>query len=265
MSSQSTINLKKPPIYEVVCGLHFQQIEALDSLNQGIYWSLIREEFPQKRIKPPFFSGTSNLERVGLHGPRVRSWFTSEQRDILLQVQDDRFYVNWRRSDSHYPRFGNIDSEDGIINHLIEQYERFSAFCENELGVAPEVEQVELAKVNIIRRDTDWKTSDELAAILPVLEGVIPYLSESEPQALVRLLTASEPPVEVEIQTVTVRESVSDGEEKQRELQTNGVQVEFRAKDSVGEAGFESALIEINKHLNDCFLSVFPTAKSSFN
>ena len=43
--------LKKPPIVEVVCGIHFEPLE-LDGLVLGVYWDRRKEEFPTGSLQP---------------------------------------------------------------------------------------------------------------------------------------------------------------------------------------------------------------------
>lgn len=160
-------HLERPPIAEVVCGFAFSPIEALDAFEFGVYWDQRRDEFPDKQV------------RVGLADPNSlslssRAWLISpDDGEFLLQLQSDRFYVNWRRRKNRYPRFSDENQQrPGLRSIALREFEKFTDFCSQRptIGKQPQVNTIELTKIDMLRRRRDWSSLEDLAALLPITE-----------------------------------------------------------------------------------------------
>src|SRR4051812_36077079 len=107
----------RPPVNEVVVGVSFGQFK-LAQAHIGLFWSLIRDRYPELREVPPLPVIIERLENepTGTAGttiemvdmpPTRRSWFIGTDPQWLLQLQDDRLLHNWRRLTEKdvYPHF----------------------------------------------------------------------------------------------------------------------------------------------------------------
>jgi uncharacterized protein (TIGR04255 family) len=127
----------------------------------GMFWSSVSEDFPHLEEAPrlPHFIEPSKLSAdmqplsvvVG-QSPRLMLWAGSQ--DFVLQIQTDRFSLNWRKvtQDAEYPRFVMVSDQ---FEKYLSKFKRFIA----EIGVADlSYDQYELTYVNVI--DCDVSPSD---------------------------------------------------------------------------------------------------------
>lgn len=169
-------DFKKPPVIEVALSVQFERLVALSSLRMGLLWREFRSRFPREEQHPPL---DSVQERFGVpKGPtgmnvriemtRVppvpRSWFLNETGNRLLQIQPDRFGLNWRKAntDDAYPRF------ELLLDAFKSEWARFSTFVETEkIGeLAPS--QCEVTYVNHLEAGLGWNNFNELDKVLTV-------------------------------------------------------------------------------------------------
>jgi hypothetical protein len=86
------------------------------------YWPAIRDDFPHHDKQPPLPPIREEFARPPGQGlrfdllttpPVPRYWFMSADRTLLVQVQSDRYALNWRQtSDSdEYPRYRQLRPE----------------------------------------------------------------------------------------------------------------------------------------------------------
>ena len=90
----------------MLCGVDFVSIPGLNGPNIGRFWASLPAEFAQcdvlARPSPPLSIINTSVE------PRV--WLTEPTGIWLLQIQNDRMVLNWRRKgeSTEYPRYKNI-------------------------------------------------------------------------------------------------------------------------------------------------------------
>lgn len=107
-----------PPLNEVVFGVQFSQPKNYQQIYARDVWALYEKTFPlvfEHPPLPPAFETFGGLEEVEMsfglvQGPaHDRFWFVSENKEELIQFQNDRILHNWRKLDNNvYPRFENI-------------------------------------------------------------------------------------------------------------------------------------------------------------
>lgn len=183
----SPTRLKKPPIDEVVCGFVFEPL-PLSSLDFGVYWDQRRADFPQHELQPPVLDGSSI--RIGAVLD-ARVWLIGGNDELVLQLQHDRFYVNWRRRGDHYPRFSNYNGNIGLKQRALEEFAQFADFAEQRSGKRPAVVRLELTKIDILDCGIDYSDMRDLRALLPVTR-VFEEVSLSDPQQLQLRLSEAE-------------------------------------------------------------------------
>jgi uncharacterized protein (TIGR04255 family) len=158
--------LDRPPINEVICGFIFEPA-PVDVLDFGVYWERRRGDFPNKELHPALFDEGPIINFRG--GMLTRAWFVSELGDVLLQLQHDRFYMNWRARGTDYPRFSDRDGNRGLKSYAVEEWKRFLSFITERTG-APTVKllRIELAKVDVLERGKHWVDHQDLGTLMKV-------------------------------------------------------------------------------------------------
>lgn len=149
-------DFESPPLDEVVIGVQFAPPKGYSPVLIKDIRDLFKEKFPDLQEVPPLepsfetFGGTnigpSMQFKFGSKPLRSRLWFISEQQDHLIQFQDDRLLLNWRKrpGGAGYPRFEKI-SED-FKNHI----DKLETFFSRELQVNLDINQAEVAYINVI-------------------------------------------------------------------------------------------------------------------
>ena len=164
-TTQSTITYQNPPIDEIIFGLHFDPIKALQSGHFGILWQKFRPAFPktedQSLIGPIFAEDLGNSDKFPL--PRV--WFTHKEENELIQAQRNRFLHNWRkrRPNDEYPGYEKV----------VENFERYLS-CFQEFLVEENLENLvakgyELTYIDLIPKGQGWENVSDLIKVFPNL------------------------------------------------------------------------------------------------
>ncbi len=149
---------KSPPLNEVSIGLQFQPLEKLKIPHFGLFWDLIRKDFPNVEHAPPILKkDMGSVEWLPL--PRV--WFIDKSDAQLLQLQADRINFNWRSREGAdcYPRFRTIAPQ---FFGLLETFEQF--LVNADIGIIlPTV--AEVTYINIFEQGKEWNTAEDLPTI----------------------------------------------------------------------------------------------------
>jgi len=164
MVLSQTPSFKRPPVYETALGFAFAPIEKWSIPHYGLFWNKVRDQFPKFQVLPPI--AAPQLQKPGQHAPQVRfeiraapevrCWFVSENDAELIQVQPDRFLVNWRSTEKNlsYPRY------HARMRPLFEKYwGEFRSFLSAEQLGDPSVVQCELTYINHILRGEGWESA----------------------------------------------------------------------------------------------------------
>jgi uncharacterized protein (TIGR04255 family) len=110
------ITFGKPPVNEVVLGRHFLQRPDFVAPYFGIFWSKIRDRFPKvEQTQPVFSSQEIFFLDPGTLLPRV--WYVSADQAMLVQLQQNRFYYNWRQRPDGVP-YGRFPALLGESLHV---------------------------------------------------------------------------------------------------------------------------------------------------
>jgi uncharacterized protein (TIGR04255 family) len=151
------VRFERPPVIEVVCGVLFGTLPRLRTAHVGVFWNLLRDDFPTADEAPPLLpvietQETSLLDGsdLALEAPLPRSWFRTTDGHGLIQLQRDRFVYNWKRES---PEDGAYPSYDAVIIEFEERWAQFGDFVARE-GLGELVpRQFELIYVNIIPKE----------------------------------------------------------------------------------------------------------------
>jgi uncharacterized protein (TIGR04255 family) len=167
-------NFVHPPLTEVALSMQFEELSNFRVIHLGALWERFSKvEFPQTEEQPPvpkateligvpFVSAVPQFEILNVP-PMPRYLFLSSESSFIIQVQQDRFTVNWRRRSvgETYPRF------EAVLEKFSEMAEKFKSFLLDEgLGVIA-VTQAEITYVNRI----------ETSALPGKVESIVSVLS----------------------------------------------------------------------------------------
>jgi len=246
MRGQSLPEMSKPPVAEVVCGAFFGQLEKLDGLSLGAYWSERQSDFPERNLLMAVHDNTEPTIETGL--PPVRSWMISASEEYIVQLQKDRFYLNWRAGNSRrYPRFRNGVSE-GIASLLAKEFMLFSDFCEQAVHERPNLLEGDIAKINLLIQGEHWVDFDDLKAMLPMLNGMDTAIGAPTPELSLQLIDQRDWSTLIKIQ------SGREPEGEKRQL----VRLEIRARSSLSKDSFDATFDVLNERINSAFLRLVP-------
>jgi uncharacterized protein (TIGR04255 family) len=107
MNQPNSPSYRKPPVSEVAVGLQFDRL-PIQMRHIGQFWTEVAELYPNTEDAPPLpETGEAPGIELLVIPPLRRSFLISQGGEFLLQVQDNRFYCNWRKlsPDVIYPRF----------------------------------------------------------------------------------------------------------------------------------------------------------------
>ena len=146
---------KNPPIDEVAFGLLFPALPGFSDGFVSLFWEVVRNEYPTMEPVPRVEVQLETLEPgpptaqaltlPTFQGPgQMRTWFTSGDDQFVVQVQNTRFFLNWRRRDQAYPHF------DEIAPRFWSVYDLFVSTLKEHAGGRPALQQLEVSYINWI-------------------------------------------------------------------------------------------------------------------
>jgi uncharacterized protein (TIGR04255 family) len=141
-------------VNEVVLSVQYPSAVVDEVTALADFWPKIRTDFPQLERQPPIVPAVEEFGpprrqpqvefRMLSEPPTQRYWFIEEAGNRLVQVQADRFLLNWRKvsDEDGYPRYRNLRSEFES---------RYATFAETVSAEAvPEVDWCEVTYINHI-------------------------------------------------------------------------------------------------------------------
>lgn len=175
-NSSQLPEFRHPPVAEVACSVQFEPLRKLDGPRLGLLWARFRDRYPRAEQHPPLPNVIESFTRQAPPQFRVellqdlpfpRFWFISADQSRLVQVQDDRFVVNWRKqgSDQAYPRYATLRQV------LVDDMATFEDWLEGEGFGRPAPNQVEVTYVNHMVAGAEATTRQPLAAFVRLWAG----------------------------------------------------------------------------------------------
>lgn len=155
MSKNGEFSFAEPPLVEVALSIQFRPLERFHIALLGVIWDAFKSEYPNISYEPRL---EHVIERFGipLFPPKAsfklmdrpeapRMVFTSVDQQYVIQIQDDRFILNWRQHDGYtYPRHEKLAAK------LFEEFSTFrDVLARNEITEV-QVDQIEITNVNHI-------------------------------------------------------------------------------------------------------------------
>ena len=176
-SSSDLPKFERPPVIEVAISVQFDELAAFSPVHFGMFWERIRDRYPETEHHPPLGSvievfGSQGVQRATLtmEGafPIGRCWYLGDDGHRLLQLQPNRFALNWRKldADSTYPSY------DTLRNRFATELEEFLQFAaDHELGTF-EPTQCELTYVNHLEAGREWQHRSDVSEFLRHLNDI---------------------------------------------------------------------------------------------
>jgi len=172
-------DFERPPVSEVALSLQFEALNNLRGPVLGLLWGAFKNRYPKVEEHPPLepvierFGGADVMRNVKVQfqildaPPPARVWFMNNEGTELLQVQQDRFVHNWRKtkSEDEYPRYTYLRTK------LIEELQLFLAFVEEEKIGKVVFNQTEVTFVNSIVSGEGWERHGQLDNVLTIHSG----------------------------------------------------------------------------------------------
>lgn len=247
MSSAAELeHLEDAPIDEVACGVLFNPIADLDPLVIGAYWHERVGDYPGHTIRTPLRNPVVLMDLVG-SVPPLRAMLVSKGDDLVIQVQPDRFYLNWRRRHGVYPRFNKRAENEGVLGIALREYGEFEKFCERVIKTKPVTTGIELAKIDVIREGDYWTELQQVADILPCTHDFIRFTASSKPSFMLRFNEPRERGV--------VLINIALGADREG---TRMLTIETRLHRQLDGADIEATFKEANLELNAIFATLIP-------
>ena len=140
----------------------------------GLFWTQIRSDFPltEAQISLPSQIERFDGDQLFPQAPTVafgsvdpdtaRIWFLSEDQTRLIQVQPDRFIINWRKitGEEVYPRYASA-----LRPRFEREFNDFQRFINTQGKEALNLQQCEVTYVNDIPRGEGWNSLPEATSL----------------------------------------------------------------------------------------------------
>jgi uncharacterized protein (TIGR04255 family) len=175
-SSSALPRFAKPPVVEVAISVQFEELPRLELVDFGLFWERLRARYPTVESHDPIPPMIERFDRgqvrtTAFHVeeglPLRRCWYLSEDGTRLVQLQPDRFVLNWRKAgdDGTYPTYDRLRAD------FERELTGFLAFArERDLGRF-EPNQCELTYVNHFHEGREGNDVGSLPNILTAWRG----------------------------------------------------------------------------------------------
>jgi hypothetical protein len=251
--------LPDAPIVEVTCGFMFPPMAGLDPLVLGKFWDSKADAYPRHEFHPAIppdprtapqgqLSVPTVIFRTGL--PPQRVWLLSADDVFVIQIQADRFYVNWRARGAAYPRFSG-----GLLDRVLKEFSTFSDFCAatRAIGARPAPSAIQLGKVDHLLEGKHWGGVPDLAKMIPALGPFVGMRHSDDLGVMLRLSdslgNAGESATVLEVGVL----ATAAGPVRVLKLETT-----ITLKTETGGTDVRGAFVRANDAVNDTFASLIP-------
>ncbi|MBF0271622.1 MAG: TIGR04255 family protein [Magnetococcales bacterium] len=158
---------RNAPLKEMVLGVAFDPVKDFKSVHYGLFWNRIREKFPLCQDAPPLApsgrDGSVSIHLTPVSLPRV--WYINQAEDRLLQIQADRFLVNWRKNERSEVYVGY----EACLGWFLEDWNLFQQWLVEEGLGEVKLQQLELSYINQVSREEMDREMRRLGDVFPVV------------------------------------------------------------------------------------------------
>lgn len=171
--SKALPQFTRPPVVETVLGVQFDTLPNFTTAHAGIFWSeCLGEDWPTVReasrlgLIDEAYGGVAFRRHVmGLatDAEPNRLQILNTAQDRMLQLQDSRLVLNWRKTGSEYPHYAPLRDEFGRYLALFQAFLRKYGYPELKLS------RWEITYVNHLDRGNLWGSVSDWDRIFPGL------------------------------------------------------------------------------------------------
>lgn len=220
----------------------FDPVPELDPLALGVYWGLHANDYPQRSLLPAVSDDAGF--RIGPQLP-MRAFLVNRDDQFVLQLQADRFFMNWRNRGRGYPRFSERHGTGGLLKRAMDEFKDFETFVQKRFDRPLVARRIELTKIDVLKRGQHWNDLADLAKLLPVTAALDPVKLSDQRQVDFRFAERSESGVRV----VQINSVADDFEPK-------AIRMEFTMSCELRKTPPSEAFEEANEVLNDAFFTL---------
>jgi uncharacterized protein (TIGR04255 family) len=170
-----------PPVVETVLSLQFGPLPGYSTAHAGWFWKEYLDKLGEESFKWSQATDAPRLEdqfeRFGaedIWGPQIqmrvlppsqshRTLITRSDGERMIQVQDTRFILNWRKQSGAYPSFDPLLTEFRTLLHAFESFANEAHFG------TPRYNQWEIDYVDQIKKGDMWESARDWSKIFPGL------------------------------------------------------------------------------------------------
>lgn len=163
---------RKPPLGEVAISVQFSGLNGLQVRHVGALHSIYSDSYPGYDEHPPLDQQVEQFDLRADNGPQLqlslahpgmpRVWFVSDDGCRLVQVQADRFVLNWRET----PEGGDYPHFDDLRETFLTEFGRLRNFAsEHGLGTI-EPNQCEITYINHVMPNEHWTSHSDISPVV---------------------------------------------------------------------------------------------------
>lgn len=140
------IDYRDPPVSETSVGVGFAPLKGWDVHLFGEVLEAVRPRYPRFEAAPPLLMPMPGVALRFSPVPPTRGLYFSSNNTQLIQVQDNLFFVNWRKwpPENSYPHYGALRSR------FEEDWEAFRSVLTHFDMPPPSLSRYQLAYVNVV-------------------------------------------------------------------------------------------------------------------
>lgn len=161
-----SMDFDRPPAVETSLGFFFNKIAGWNVLHFGALWERFKNKYALTEFPPPIIA-TPTVPPLTLQwSPSesiipLRVLFTDASRSQLVQVQNEFFLHNWRKTDET-PDYQHYDH---ILPLFREDWSIYLTFLEGQKLPRPAILRSEMSYFNHIVRGQDFETYEDLPKV----------------------------------------------------------------------------------------------------
>jgi len=167
------VSFDRPPVAEVALSVQTSPAFGVQAAHLGAFWeTALRDAYPVTQDQPAAPPSIESFDDggwrpviiFGTGAPSSRQWYLTEDQTRLVQMQNDRIVLNWRRLQStDYPHYAALRAE---LERVTSLWQTFTD--ERRLPRAPVV-QTEVTYINQIPLEEPITDLSDVGAVLSAL------------------------------------------------------------------------------------------------
>lgn len=146
-----------------------------------LLWDRFRDRYPEPEFKGPIGEIEIKLSNPpDLNQLPVRVWYLDSSKSQLLQVQNNLFLRNWRKT-AEAPQYQHY--ADCSVEYRSD-WSTFLDFLGGRSLPRPQIQRCEVSYFNHLIRGEDWEDFSELSTVYPAWHGPRPDYPLSNPKMI---------------------------------------------------------------------------------